>query len=498
MKANYVFFVVFSLLILFGWNTLVVKRLPPPAAPPARASAPAEASTGIPPAPSEERPVEKVIGRHRIVFNAADGGVLQWRIEDGPGVSLVLPDPDGEHPLAAFPGLVFQDASTDEEPAFEADRPDGLAVRQSYRVAPDGFLHAVTIALENTGDSPVNASFELGWGAGIESGVDSSGRGAKSMAEERALALEGPRLDALKPGTVEGPFRWFAVDARYFMAAFINDGGAPISLRVVKKEKLFSVARVERVTLAPGEKREFTQRFYLGPKGYDSLAGLGLDLERAVNFGWFPTLGRGIHRALLSLRRITGNFGWAIICLTFAVQLLLSPLTVHSFKHTQKMKTVQPQLKRIQEMYKSDPRRLNSEMMALYKRHGLRFMGMEGCLPVFLQMPVFFALYSVLSKTYELRRSPWIGWIRDLSVHDPIFALPILMGGAMFLQQRMTLSSTDPTQKQMMYIMPVMFTFIFLKMPSGLVIYWLTQSLLTWAFQVYLLKRSPSTPEVAR
>ena len=167
MKANYVFFVVFSLLILFGWNTLVVKRLPPPAAPPARASAPAEASTGIPPAPSEERPVEKVIGRHRIVFNAADGGVLQWRIEDGPGVSLVLPDPDGEHPLAAFPGLVFQDASTDEEPAFEADRPDGLAVRQSYRVAPDGFLHAVTIALENTGDSPVNASFELGWGAGI-------------------------------------------------------------------------------------------------------------------------------------------------------------------------------------------------------------------------------------------------------------------------------------------------------------------------------------------
>ena len=498
MKSNYVFFVVFSLLILFGWNTLVVKRLPPPAAPPAQASVLSEAPAGVPPAASEERPVKKVIGRHRIVFNAADGGVLQWRIEDGIGVSLVLPDADNEHPLAAFPGLAFQDASTEGEPAFVAARPDGLAVRQSYRVAPDGYLHTVTIALENTGAAPLNASFALGWGPGIESGVDSSGRGAKNAAEERALAFEGPNLDKLKPGTVEGPFRWFAVDARYFTAAFINDAGAPISLRVAVKDKLFTVDRVERVTLAPGEKKEFTQRFYLGPKGYDSLAALGLGLERAVNFGWFPTLGLGIYRALLAIRRVTGNLGWAIICLTFVIQLLLSPLTMHSFKHSQKMKTVQPQLKRIQEMYKSDPHRLNSEMMALYKRHGLRFMGMEGCLPVVIQMPVFFALYSVLGKAYELRQSPWIGWIRDLSVHDPIFALPILMGGAMFLQQRMTLSTTDPTQKQMMYIMPVMFTFIFLKMPSGLVIYWLTQSLLTWAFQVYLLKRSAAVPEVAR
>jgi YidC/Oxa1 family membrane protein insertase len=295
---------------------------------------------------------------------------------------------------------------------------------------------------------------------------------------------------------VEGPCRWFAVDARYFMAAFLNDGGGPVSLRVSKKEKLFSVSRIEKITLAPGEKKEFTQRFYLGPKGYDSLAGLGLGLERAVNFGWFPSLGRGIHRALLSLRRSTGNFGWAIILLTFAVQLLLSPLTVHSFKHTQKMKTVQPQLKRIQEMYKGDPRRMQAETLALYQRHGLRFMGLEGCLPVLLQMPVFFALYSVLSKTYELRRAPWIGWIRDLSIHDPVFALPVLMGGAMFLQQKMTLSTTDPTQKQMMYIMPVMFTFIFLKMPSGLVLYWLTQSLLTWGFQVLLLKKSQSSAAV--
>jgi YidC/Oxa1 family membrane protein insertase len=154
------------------------------------------------------------------------------------------------------------------------------------------------------------------------------------------------------------------------------------------------------------------------------------------------------------------------------------PLTISSFKHGQKMKAVQPQMKRLQELYKNDARRLNVEMMELYKRHGLRFMGLEGCLPVFIQMPVFFALYNALRSTYELRHAPWIGWIKDLSLHDPFYVLPVLMGAGMFFQQKMSMASMDPSQRQIMYIMPVMFTFFFLKMPSGLVLYWLTSSLL--------------------
>jgi YidC/Oxa1 family membrane protein insertase len=259
---------------------------------------------------------------------------------------------------------------------------------------------------------------------------------------------------------------------------------------------LFSVHRQEKVVLAPGEKKEVVQRFYVGPKSYDELASLGLDLERAVNFGFFSTLGRWIHRALISLKDQTGNFGWAIIILTFFVQVLVSPLTVSSFKHSQKMKALQPQMKRLQEMYKGDPQRLNREMLAMYQRHGLRFMGMEGCLPALIQMPVFFALYAVLSKTYELRHAPWMGWIRDLSVKDPFYVLPVLMGGAMFAQQKIMTSSSDPTQRQLMYIMPVMFTFIFLKMPSGLVIYWLTQNILSLALQLFLLRRQKSSQEI--
>ena len=153
------------------------------------------------------------------------------------------------------------------------------------------------------------------------------------------------------------------------------------------------------------------------------------------------------------------------------------------------MKAVQPQMKRLQELYKNDARRLNVEMMELYKRHGLRFMGLEGCLPVFIQMPVFFALYNALRSTYELRHAPWIGWIKDLSLHDPFYVLPVLMGAGMFFQQKMSMASMDPSQRQIMYIMPVMFTFFFLKMPSGLVLYWLTSSLLGILVQVILTKR---------
>ncbi len=501
MKPNYVLFIILSFLILFGWNYAVVKRQPPPA--PSSVVTP-DTSAGTPsPSPStiEERRVEKTIGRHRVEFNAVGAGVLQWWIEDDLRVPLVLPDADGENPLAAFRALSFTDVSTGNDVAFEAVRPDGLKVRQSYRIDPAGFLHAAVIHLENTGKAPVDASFGLGWGPGIESG---DGAPADRRAEQSALILNGEQrfstlnwiFSKLTLGVHSGNFRWFAVDSHYFVAAFLNDGGGPVNVDVEKKEKFFSARRMEHLTLNPGENKEIVQRFYLGPKIYDGLAAYGLGLERTVNFGLFTTLGRWIHWALLAMKGFTGNFGWAIIALTFIVQVLLSPLTVHSFKHSQKMKTIQPQMKRLQEMYKSDPKRLNSEMLALYQRHGLRFMGMEGCLPVLIQMPVFFALYAVLSKTYELRHAPWIGWVTDLSLKDPFYVMPVLMGGAMFFQQKMTLNNADPSQKQLMYLMPVMFTFIFLKMPSGLVIYWLTQSLLTLALQLFLLKRSKAQKAV--
>jgi YidC/Oxa1 family membrane protein insertase len=171
-------------------------------------------------------------------------------------------------------------------------------------------------------------------------------------------------------------------------------------------------------------------------------------------------------------------------------------LNASAYKSMAKMRVLTPKLMKLKETYGDDKQRLNQEMMALYKRHGIKFMGLEGCFPLFLQIPVFFALFTTLSNAYELHQAPWIGWVKDLSVHDPYFVLPILMGGGMFVQQKMTMSSMDPSQKQIMYIMPIMFTFFFLKMPSGLVIYWLTNSLLTISVQWYLMRRAAAVEVV--
>jgi YidC/Oxa1 family membrane protein insertase len=510
MKSNYIVFFIVSILLMLGWGVAQNKGLIP-GAPRSQAVSPqgtpaATADQAAPTAPGapaavrptviEERPIDFQSGVHKVQFNAHGASVLQWTLEEGADLTtLVLDDGTGERPFTAFPDLVFSPAPAPAgEAAFTAKRADGLIVRQSYKVDPVGFLHTMTLSLENTGKTPVEAAYELGWGPGIASGAPHG----RKMDDPRALALEGDKLLTLKPGAKTGPLRWFAVDARYFMAAFLNDGNEPVTLRVDQHEnKEFSVRRVEKVSLAPKEKKDLVQRFYLGPKSFDALASHGLGLEKAVNFGMFNTLGRWIHRALLEVRKHVPNFGWAIIVITFFVQLLVSPLTVSSFKHSQKMKNLQPQMKRLQEMYKSDPRRLNSEMLALYQRHGLRFMGLEGCLPMLVQMPVFFSLYAVLSKTFELRHTHWIGWIHDLSAADPYSVLPVLMGIAMFGQQKITAASADPSQRQMMYIMPIVFTVIFRTMPAGLVIYWLTNSLLTLALQLYLAKRHAAAQENA-
>jgi len=150
------------------------------------------------------------------------------------------------------------------------------------------------------------------------------------------------------------------------------------------------------------------------------------------------------------------------------------------------MKKLQPQIAALQKTYKSDPKRLNIEMMNLYKKTGTNPFG--GCLPMLLQLPIFWALFTTLRNAYELRGAPWIGWVHDLSVADPLHILPIIMGGAMFLQQRMSGAVTDPTQKQMMLMMPIMFTVMFFNFPAGLVLYWLTNNIMTMIIQFSLLR----------
>ncbi len=221
---------------------------------------------------------------------------------------------------------------------------------------------------------------------------------------------------------------------------------------------------------------------YIGPKEHKVLKAIDPILTNAIEYGWFTFAAKPLFALLSWLHSIFGNWGWAIIALTAIIRLVLYPLTYKGMVSMQKMKELAPKLKELKEKYKKDPQRMNAATMEMYKKHGANPLG--GCLPMLLQIPVFFALYRTLLNAVELQGAPWILWIDDLSRMDPYYVLPILMGASMFLQQRMTPNNfTDPMQEKVFKYLPVIFTFFFVTFPSGLVLYWFVNNLFSIAQQ---------------
>jgi YidC/Oxa1 family membrane protein insertase len=221
---------------------------------------------------------------------------------------------------------------------------------------------------------------------------------------------------------------------------------------------------------------------YIGAKEYATLHAINPVLTNAIEYGWFTFAAKPLFSLLMWLHSILGNWGWAIIGLTAIIRMVLYPLTYKGMVSMQKMKDLAPKMKELKEKYKGDPQRLNAATMEMYKKHGANPLG--GCLPMLLQIPVFFAIYRVLLNAVELQGAPWILWIHDLSRMDAYYVLPILMGASMFLQQRMTPSNfTDPMQEKVMKYLPVIFTFFFITFPSGLVLYWFVNNLFSIAQQ---------------
>ena len=221
---------------------------------------------------------------------------------------------------------------------------------------------------------------------------------------------------------------------------------------------------------------------YVGPKEYNTLKNINPVLTNAIEYGWFTFAAKPLFALLLWLHGIFGNWGWAIIGLTFIIRVILYPLTYKGMMSMQKMKELAPKMKEIKEKYSKDPARMNAATMEMYKKHGANPLG--GCLPMLLQIPVFFAIYRVLLNAVELQGAPWLLWITDLSRMDQFYVLPILMGASMFLQQRMTPNNfTDPLQEKVFKYLPVIFTFFFVTFPSGLVLYWFVNNLFSIAQQ---------------
>ena len=235
---------------------------------------------------------------------------------------------------------------------------------------------------------------------------------------------------------------------------------------------------------------------YIGPKEHKTLAAINPVLVNAIEYGWFTFVAAPIFKVLMWLHGILGNWGWAIVALTIIIRIFLYPLTYKGMVSMQKIKEIAPRIKEVQEKYKGDPQRMNAAVMEMYKKHGANPLG--GCLPLLLQIPVFFAIYRVLLNAVELQGAEWILWIHDLSRMDPYYIMPILMGATMYYQQRITPSNfTDPMQEKIFKFLPIIFTFFFVTFPSGLVLYWFVNNLFSIA-QQYLVNKQFEAARAAR
>jgi YidC/Oxa1 family membrane protein insertase len=313
--------------------------------------------------------------------------------------------------------------------------------------------------------------------------------------------MVGDELEKLSPNADapilrrDGPVRWLALQDKYFMSVFIPDNA----------NGLYSKLETEMVVSAgmslPGGSGEQVHKtkLYAGPKKYDVLKSFDIGLEDTIDFGWFIygswSIVKAVAKPLFSVLRFiydyTNNYGVAIILLTLGIKLLFVPLQYKSYKSMQGMQTIQPKVLALQEKFKDNKEKLNQELMKLYKEHKVNPVG--GCLPMVLQMPVFVALFNILYMTIDLRQAPFMLWVTDLSAQDPYYVLPVLMGISMVVQQKIMPTTMDPTQAKMMMILPVGLTFLFVTFPAGLVLYWVTNNVLTVTQQFvtdrYILKK---------
>jgi YidC/Oxa1 family membrane protein insertase len=236
---------------------------------------------------------------------------------------------------------------------------------------------------------------------------------------------------------------------------------------------------------------------YIGPKEYKVLHSINPELTDAIEFGWFTFLATPFFKVLLWINDYVGNWGWAIIIFTILIKMILFPLSYKGMMSMQKLKDLAPKMKELKEKYGKDPAKMNAQMMELYGKHGANPMG--GCLPLLLQIPIFFALYRVLLNADELQGAEWIFWIHDLAVMDPYFILPILMGVTMWYQQKITPANfTDPMQEKIFKWFPVIMTVFFVYFPSGLVLYWLINNIFTIGQQYYINHAYAKQKEMAK
>ncbi len=287
--------------------------------------------------------------------------------------------------------------------------------------------------------------------------------------------------------TVEGG--WIAWLQHYFVTAWIPqpDQTNQVQTRKDSQGNYIIGFTGPAVTVAPGSQGETSATLYAGPKSQDQLEELSPGLRLTVDYGILWFIAQPIFWLLQNIHALLGNWGWSIIALTVIIKLAFFPLSAASYKSMARMRAVSPKMQALKEQFGDDRQKMSQAMMELYKKEKINPLG--GCLPILVQMPVFLALYWVLLESVEMRQAPWMFWITDLSIKDPFFILPIIMGLTMFIQQQLNPTPPDPMQAKVMKLLPIIFTFFFLWFPAGLVLYWVVNNCLSIAQQWYITRK---------
>ena len=448
----------------------------------------------------------------QITFSSKGAGIKTYLFRDVTG-DLDLTPYKGEGYFATLPQLDFAESRrTKDSITFAAQPSAGVEILKTYRFNENG-INNLSLTFNNKNEHEVALpAFDFNFGPGLsttQSELSDNERESKAVYLTQEPGKKNPTLvkftDSEDSPASGKDWIWAGVQNRYFLSVLIPQnwtaGTLATDKQVVTTRKrlwgLFGEGEVKGPQLqinVParelGAKSSLTLEsdFYFGPKDYQAFEQMPYHLGRSIEFGFFGALGRLARNVLELFYSWTGNYGVAIIMLTVLLQLILFKFTLMSLKSSAKMRKVQPEMKRLQDKYKNNPEMLNREMLALYQKHGIN--PLSGCLPLLIQLPIFLALFNALRTSWSLHGAKFIWWITDLSSKDPYYILPILMGAVMFFQQRSALpSGMDPTQAAMFKYMPLIFTLLFMNFPSGLVLYWLTNSLITYGIQTLANKK---------
>jgi YidC/Oxa1 family membrane protein insertase len=480
----------------------------------------------------DELPVEIVeleMPLYKVRLTSRGAGIDSWKLtefretsdEDSPLVELItgeapartaLVTPFEELGLGDLSTRVFQVVDQDlERVVFEITDQD-ITIRKTFTFDSDSYSFRILLEVVNDSTQVVAPRFRIDLPAHIRDGSDFSEIGVAAMQDGSAqielLRTIGQAgfLDSLTGGRAErykkfsAPIDWAAVQTTYFVSAVVADNPNQASVWLEALEPGISgTAQLffDEIRIPGGSSYARELKAYIGPKEIERLTAFGGDLVRSIDLGWswVEPLTKFFAAFLKAIYSVIPNYGVAIVILTILVRVVTAPLTMKQMRSMERMRLLAPKLKEIQAEHADDRAKQSEMTMALYKSEGVNPLG--GCLPMLLQFPVFIGLFYALRSTIQLRQSPFFGWIDDLASPEmlfeipglglPVRVLPIIMGGTMVLQQKITPMQADPAQaKMMMTVMPVMMTFVFYTFPSGLVLYWMVSNVLAITHQLII------------